>query len=302
MKRREIVITIIIGIVLTGVGIGATKYYGDQSTDKIITELQNIDPIISTPQAVINGPNIATVNTEVKFVGEESIGNIESYDWYVDNKDNLIESKSAFTHVFSQTGDYDIILEVTDYDGNSADRRVNLEIIAKKSITIPDDAADMVQKELKFFPGWSNYPRSPIDLDNSKLVYTTSESNPGVLEIEYFIKSNDVKQEFPLAASVVVYHRDLNSCSPEFGNHYVDCTLKTIDGKSKVKSSMGFGRDGDNPIILDSDGKGYKKITIYNIEPNRYEMTFALFYDGPYFPTLAQTAPIYGQGAHVVIP
>jgi hypothetical protein len=170
------------------------------------------------------------------------------------------------------------------------------------STTIPDDAEDRVEKELKFFSGWSQYPRSPIDLDNSKVVYTTSESNPGVLEIEYFVKSNGAEQEFPLAVAVVVYHRDLNNCSTKFGNHHVDCTQKTVDGKFKIKSSIGFGRDGDDPIVLDSNGEGYKKITIYNIDPNRYEMTFALFYDGPYFPTLAQTAPIYGQGAHVVIP
>ncbi len=92
----------------------------------------------NAPQAVIEIPSDTGeyyVNRNITFLGEKSSspnGDVTKYEW--DFGDNTAKANTrTATHIYEQTGTYEVILKITDEDGNTAESSQKIEIETQES-------------------------------------------------------------------------------------------------------------------------------------------------------------------------
>jgi PKD repeat protein len=86
-----------------------------------VVQVDEPAPMPQPPVAVISGPTSGLVGETLSFDGSgssDSDGSIVSYDW--DFGGGTVSSGITVTHVYTQTGDYQVTLTVTDDDGLTA--------------------------------------------------------------------------------------------------------------------------------------------------------------------------------------
>ena len=89
-------------------------------------------PLIPTPEvsvglpvmAVINAPTQGQVNQPIPFDGSTSTANagIASYNWTF--SDGFTSNGALIQHSFAAPGSYDVVLTITDVEGNIADASI----------------------------------------------------------------------------------------------------------------------------------------------------------------------------------
>jgi PKD repeat protein len=78
--------------------------------------------------AVINAPTQGQVNQPITFDGSTSTANagIASYTWSF--SDGSTANGAVIQHSFAAPGSYDVVLTITDVDGNIADASIVIAI------------------------------------------------------------------------------------------------------------------------------------------------------------------------------
>jgi len=95
-------------------------------------------PVNQPPTAVITGPITAVVSQTLQFDGShsgDSDGSIESYAW--DFGDGTVGTGITTTHIYTQTGNYQVTLTVTDDGGLTTSAVHNLQVTDSNHINSP---------------------------------------------------------------------------------------------------------------------------------------------------------------------
>jgi PKD repeat protein len=239
------------------VNLTVTDGDGDKHTKSEQISINNVELNDSNVNITVNTSNGSSLSGlepfEVNISAIVTTGNYPiTYSWKLDNGTTLSTSNNV-SHIFEQDGNYQIILNITDFDGDKYDRVFNITVHDSKP-----DANFSIVPSTGLFEG-----------DNSTLT-NTSTAYDGVLSLAWTIT-------LPNSSIITNNSHSFNYTWPVNGTYIVNLTAIDSDGSTNIESRI---INISNVEINDSDVNmtvnGLDNDTITGVEPFYVELNVSV--------------------------